>query len=142
MDTLTDITFTSSSWIIITVLAFIVADFVTGLLQAWINSCIQSHIMREGIGHKAIECAVMALAWVAQEALVFPPNLAWIDLRVFVAFYLCIMELTSILENINKAGIWVPKFLIRRLEAIKEDADEGYSVNKLGNNDDKKGTKS
>ncbi len=125
VEVLSEISFTSDIWIILIVAACIIADFITGFMQAWINNCIQSHIMREGIAHKTIECVILALAWVAWKAIVFPPSLRWIDIRVIVAIYLCLNELTSILENVNRAGIWVPKWVVKKLQGVKDKADEG-----------------
>lgn len=125
VETLSEITFTSDIWMIILVAAFITADFLTGIIQAWINSCIQSHVMREGIAHKALEAGVFGLSWVIQKAIVFPPELQWIDVRAMVVIYLCVMEMISILENLSKAGLWVPKFLVRRIESVKNQIDEG-----------------
>lgn len=124
-ETLTEISFTSDVWMIILVAAFICADFLTGIIQAWINACIRSHVMREGIAHKALEAGILGLSWVIQNAIIFPPALEWVDVRAMVTIYLCVMESVSILENLSKAGVWVPKFLVRRIESVKEQIDEG-----------------
>ena len=115
-ETLTEISFTSDVWMIILVAAFICADFLTG---------IRSHVMREGIAHKALEAGILGLSWVIQNAIVFPKALEWVDVRAMVTIYLCVMEAVRILENLSKAGVWVPKFLVRSIESVKEQIDEG-----------------
>lgn len=84
------------------VLAFILADLLTGLLAALKNKEFKSAVMREGLFHKLGELAAYGLALMCD---IFGPYVHIelpVDLATAVASYLAIMEIGSILENISK----------------------------------------
>lgn len=112
-----DLNFISVTWQIITPLCFSVADFVTGYIQAVINHNVESKKMRIGLLHKTLIFLVILLSFILD----FAFNLNYIS--SFVCVYVVIMEITSILENLKRAGINVGKFG-KTLEAKKEDVDE------------------
>lgn len=84
------------------VLAFILADLLTGFLAALKNREFKSAVMREGLFHKLGELAAYGLALMCD---IFAPyveiNLP-VNLATVVASYLTVMEIGSILENISK----------------------------------------
>ena len=125
IETLSQIDFASDAWMAILPAAFIVCDLITGFAQAWINACIQSRAMRVGIVHKILEGLIIALMWVTQAALIIPKTMWFADLRFWIALYYCFMETISIAENLNKAHVWVPKFLLHRMQEAKEKLDNG-----------------
>lgn len=86
-------------WQIITPLIFSVADIVTGYIQAIINKNVDSKVMREGLLHKILLIVIMILSFIMQ----FAFGVKFIS--VGVCIYICLMETTSILENLQKAGI-------------------------------------
>lgn len=91
--------FSNIIWQIITPLIFSVADIITGYIQAVINHDVQSVKMREGLLHKMLLVVILVLAFIMQ----FAFGLSFIS--VVVCLYICLMETTSILENLKKAGI-------------------------------------
>lgn len=119
------INFRSAAWMLLLPLAFIAFDLITGFAQAWIHSEIQSRVMRIGIVHKALEIGIIALFWIVKAALYIEVRHWWEDPRAWIAGYYCLMEAISIAENLNKAGVWVPKFLLHRMKEAKEAIDEG-----------------
>lgn len=99
--------FSNMVWQIITPLIFSLADIITGYIQAVINNNVDSKRMREGLLHKVLITIILCLSFVMQ----FAFNIKSISIGVCI--YICVMETTSILENLNKAGIdfKIAKFL-------------------------------
>lgn len=107
------IDFTSVYWQAGMTLIFMIADIVTGLMQAFINHNLDSQVMREGIIRKMVLIVVIILSFVAQFAFDIP------QISKIVCLYLIFMEVLSILENIKKAGIDLGKLG----ELIKDKVD-------------------
>lgn len=91
--------FTNIIWQIVTPLVFSLADIITGYIQAVINKDVQSQVMREGLLHKMLLIVILILSFIMQ----FAFNLKCIS--IVVCLYICLMETTSIFENLKKAGI-------------------------------------
>ena len=91
--------FSNIIWQIVTPLIFSLADIISGYIQAVINKNVYSQVMREGLLHKMLLLVVLILSFIMQ----FAFNLNFISIAV--CLYICIMETTSILENLQKAGI-------------------------------------
>lgn len=98
-DFIQNLDFTSHYWQICCILIFIVADIVTGYLQALINKNVESKKMREGIIHKMLLIIIVILSFVLDKT--FNINAIW----KFTSIYIIFMEITSILENVKKAHI-------------------------------------
>lgn len=96
---LQNLEFSNILWQILTPLIFSIVDILTGYIQAVINKDVDSKIMREGLLHKILLILIMLLSFILE----FAFNLHCIS--VGVCIYICVMELTSILENLKKAGI-------------------------------------
>jgi phage-related holin len=71
--------------------------------------------MREGLSHKAGELCILLIG----ELFTYGLQLSQIFM-VFVSFYIILMELISIAENIEKLGIWLPKFIKNAFRNAKE----------------------
>lgn len=87
--------------IIYTVLVFILADVVTGIVKSFKNKNFTSTIMREGFFHKFAEVISIMVVYAAQYLL---PNIGVnIGDTIFKTFaaYIVIMEIGSIIENIG-----------------------------------------
>lgn len=91
--------FSSIAWQIITPICFSLADILTGFIQALINKNPDSQIMRAGLLHKILIILVIILSFIIDLAF----NLNFIS--KIVCTYVVVMEITSILENLQKAGI-------------------------------------
>lgn len=92
--------FTSMVWQISATLLFMLADIITGFIQALINKNVDSQKMREGILRKMLLLLVIALSFIFQFSF-FNTNL----ISKFVCLYIIFMEIISLLENLSKAGI-------------------------------------
>lgn len=91
--------FSNIIWQIVTPLIFSLTDIITGYIQAVINKNVDSQVMREGLLHKMLLIVILILSFIMQFA--FGIKL----ISVGVCLYICLMETTSILENLQKAGI-------------------------------------
>lgn len=108
--------FTNIFWQGGATLIFMVADIITGFMQAIINKDVDSQKMREGIMRKGLLILVIILSFVAQYAFNIPA------VSKVVCLYIIFMEVISILENVKKAGIDLGK--LGELLKIKSDNTE------------------
>lgn len=92
---------TTGVWCIFAVVFFIIVDYVTGITKAIMQDNLSSKKMREGLGHKFAYLILVLVAWFIDEI-----NLH-VDLGLPVSVFvctvsgICLIELTSILENIT-----------------------------------------
>ena len=119
MEQLKQITFTHRYWIILLPLALMSADIITGWIQATINNKWDSTKMRIGLFRKSGELLVIVIAYVIYAAISLP-----VDVPAFVATYIVIMELISVCENLDQAGLPVPHWITRKLKKVADDLAE------------------
>ena len=92
---------TTDVWCVFAVVFFIIVDYVTGITKAIMQDNLSSKKMREGLGHKFAYFILVLVAWFIDEI-----NLH-VDLGLPVSVFvctvggICLIELTSILENIT-----------------------------------------
>lgn len=114
------IKFTRDYWLILLPLICAAADIVTGWIQASVNNAWDSTKMRKGLYRKGGELLAVLLTWVICIALVLP-----MDVTTFVAAYIVIMEVVSVIENLDQAGVPMPSWLTHKLQKVAKDLDEG-----------------
>lgn len=115
--------FTNSWYILIVPLVLMGFDFLSGFLKAWNAKNIQSSILRSGISKKFGEIIIIVLSLFLQYSIGLPK-----EISIFIAIYISIMEIISILENLEKLGVRIPKWIKERLaETLEEAADEGLN---------------
>lgn len=119
MESLQNITFTHRYWILLLPLALMTADIITGWIQASINNTWDSTKMRVGLFRKSGELLVVIVAYVIYAAISLP-----VDVPAFVASYIVIMEVISVFENLDLAGIPVPHWITRKLKKVADDLSE------------------
>ena len=103
-----------------TLLAFIVIDYMSGFIAAYINRELSSRVGFIGILKKTMYFFVLAVAHCVDAATGAGGVLQGIAVGVLIS-----NEGISILENCAKCGIPIPERLIRALAQIKgEDEDE------------------
>ena len=91
--------FSNYFWQIFTPVLFSFMDIISGYIQALINHDVDSSIMRQGLLHKILIILVIIMSCVLDVSF----NLSIIS--KFISIYIILMESTSILENLNKAGL-------------------------------------
>lgn len=115
-----EITFTHRYWVLLLPLVLMTADIVTGWIQATINNVWDSTKMRTGLFRKSGEMLVIVVAYVISVAISLP-----VDVPAWIAIYISIMEIISVCENLDQAGIPMPVWITRKLKKVAEDLSNG-----------------
>ena len=105
--------------LVVTVLSFIVIDYITGILVA-----ISEHKLNSAIGFKGIakKCWILIMIGVGN-LLDNALNLNGVMKTLVCTFYIA-NEGISILENGCKLGIPIPNKIVKVLKTLKEKADK------------------
>lgn len=103
---------------LMTLLAFVVIDYVSGVIGAYINRQLSSHIGFIGILKKVMYFFVIAVAHCVDSATGANGVLQNIVVGVMIA-----NEGISILENCAECGIPIPDRLLRALAQIRGDSE-------------------
>ena len=119
MEFIREISFTHRYWILFLPLFLMAADVITGWIQATINETWDSTKMRVGLYRKSGEILVIVIAYVIYAAINLP-----VDMPAFIAGYIIIMEIISVAENLDEAGLPVPRWVTRRLKKVADDLSE------------------
>lgn len=107
MDLLAKIHFASYKWIMILPCAMMAIDIVTGFLAAWfVQKNFESAKMRAGLVKKVGEILIILMGIMFTTGMQLPPYI----LKA-ISLYILLMECLSIIENLNKMGVPLPKFL-------------------------------
>lgn len=101
-------------------LAFVIIDYVTGLLAAGSKGKLSSAIGFEGIARKVVIFLLVAVAHLIDVSL-GGNNDIFRDATIF--FYIA-NELISIIENAGRAGLPVPEKLANAVEVLRGNKNE------------------
>lgn len=87
-------------WALFATLFFVTTDYLTGIVKAIMQGNLSSQKMREGLGHKFAYLALITVAY-AIDTVNTHVSLG-LPINVFIATVggVCLIELTSILENV------------------------------------------
>lgn len=122
--------FTTIFWQGGATLLFMIGDFISGLMQAFINKNVDSQKMREGLVRKSLLILIMILSFVAQYAFNIP------TISKVVCIYIIIMEVISILENCKKAGIDLGKLgEVLKIKRENEEIDVNINLERKNKNE-------
>ena len=124
MESLKNVTFTGRHWILLLPLILMAADIITGWIQATINGTWDSTKMRTGLFRKSGELLVVVVAYVISVAIALP-----FDVTAFISGYIIIMEILSVCENLDQAGLPVPTWITRRLGKIAKSLSDDDPLN-------------
>ena len=113
---LSELQFSHLYWVFLLPAVCAAADIITGWIQATINSCWDSTKMRKGLYRKGGEMLVVVLAYVIYIALSIH-----VEIVKGVAVYIVIMELVSVIENLDLAGVPMPTWITHRLKKIADE---------------------
>lgn len=97
-------------------LACVVADFVTGIIASCILHEVCSSIGYRGILKKMLMFVLVYLVWYISPSLM--NSYALFDITVL--FYIC-NEFFSIVENLTKCGVPLPKKLVSFIKKLEDD---------------------
>lgn len=116
---LNNLKFTSDFWLVMLPSILMALDVATGFINAWAKNIIQSSIMRQGLARKFGELTVIAIGQLFFYGLGLPKYCVG-----FISFYIILMELVSIAENLDKLGVPIPKFIKKVLSNANKKIDE------------------
>lgn len=80
--------------------AFILLDFVTGLVKAFKKKEFTSSVMRQGLFHKAGSILVVMFGALVDYAQAYIDLGVSIPVATTICIYICLMEIGSIIENV------------------------------------------
>lgn len=95
---------------------FMVLDYVTGLLRAYVNKEVSSDVGLKGIARKAVIFVVLIVA-VLLDRLLNTGN--WV-FRTLICYFYIANESISLLENCAGLGLPIPEKLKEALAQLKE----------------------
>lgn len=114
---------------IIVLAVVMIIDYITGMISAWHNSELSSKKGLFGIVKKlcylALVCVGMGVDWLIYSGMVqigIAMNYT-IFFGILVAIWLIINELISILENLNRIGVPLPKFITAVVKKLKNTVE-------------------
>lgn len=108
-----------SLYILIVPCVLAACDYLTGFIKAWRDKNIQSGKLREGLSKKFGEMLIIIISLFLQYSIGLPD-----EISSFIAIYVSLTELVSILENLAKLGVKIPEWLSKRLAGLAEEIDE------------------
>jgi toxin secretion/phage lysis holin len=127
---------------LIILVVFIILDYISGMVAAWVKKEISSRIGIKGIVKKLCYMLIVAVGmvvdWVVHKSLLMvnvKVSEEFIIFGLVVIIWLIINESISILENASEIGAPLPPFLIsviKRLKKTVEKKAEGKVENALG----------
>ena len=104
-----NIQFSSTWWAIASPLILIIIDVLTGVVIAWKNNNFMSSKMRAGLSKKFGELVYVIIGILIKFAI-------GVDLILhFAVGYICLMEISSLLENCDKLGVKLPPNIQKRI---------------------------
>ena len=104
IDIIKTLHFTNMAWLLLLPVAMMAIDIVTGVINAWKQKDFQSTKMRAGLAKKAGELLIIVVGVLFTYGLGVPDYII-----KFISLYIIVMELMSIIENIDKLGVPLPK---------------------------------
>ena len=129
MEVLDKITYTHSYWTLLLPIIMMGADVLTGWIQASVNGTWDSTKMRKGLFRKSGEIVILVLSYVIQIAIALP-----INIFMFISIYVCVMEVLSVIENLDQAGLPVPAWITKRLKKAMDAMVTGDEETEEKNN--------
>ena len=106
--------------------AFIVLDFITGLIKALATHSFTSTKMRQGLFHKVALLLCMILGFLVDHAQGYIDLGITVPVAAAVCVYICLMETASIIENICKINPEiVPGKLATLFGGLRSDGKDG-----------------
>lgn len=106
LETFKELHFQSMFWLLMLPSAMMAIDVITGLMGAWIRKDFQSTKMRGGLAKKAGELLVILIGILFTYGMGIPQQIL-----SCLSLYIVLMELMSIVENLDQLGVPLPKAL-------------------------------
>jgi toxin secretion/phage lysis holin len=107
--------FTNTVWVLMIPVSLMGIDVLTGYLNAWLKHDVKSYRMRQGLVKKCGEILVLLIGKIFEYGLGLPSII-----MNAISFYIILMELVSVIENLDKIGVPIPKFLKKGLHQMSD----------------------
>jgi toxin secretion/phage lysis holin len=101
-------------------LAFVILDYVSGFIAAAIAGKLNSNVGMKGIARKVAVFFVVAVAHMMDVALGYDGHM----LRDATIFFFLANEALSILENVGRIGVPVPRTLQKAIDILRDKSGE------------------
>ena len=116
--------FVKNLYFIVIFWAFFCLDFILGFSNAWKRKCISSRKMKESIPKFIGYNSVIILCLLFDTLIYLGTGFELIDTispltKIFVVS-ISFNEFISCIENAHKLGIYIPKFLYKLVEVLKD----------------------
>ena len=98
---------------------FVVLDYITGVLVAWLNHTLNSEVGFKGLAKKALILVILIVAVCLDRLL---NNDGWV-FRTLVCYFYIANEGISILENAGNLGVPIPNKIKNALEQLNKDEE-------------------
>jgi toxin secretion/phage lysis holin len=115
------LTFLFGGWdmCIMVTASFMLIDYSTGLIVAWINKAVSSSVGFKGILKKSLILVVIIVATLLDRLL---NDGVWV-FRTLTCYFFIANEGISIIENTTKVGVPWPTKLVDALEQLKDKGE-------------------
>lgn len=110
--------------LLITLVVFVILDYITGMISAGINHKLSSSVGFKGIAKKVF---IFAIVGVANLIDMYILKGGYNVLRTAVIFFYIGNEGISILENAGECGLPIPTKIRQLLEQLRDKGDKGES---------------
>ena len=114
--------FRNTFWYLMLPMILMGVDIATGFVNAWIHKEISSSRLRSGLGKKIGEVSILVIGELFTYALRLPK-----DMMKFFAAYIILIEIISIIENLDKLGVPIPGNIKKVVNNTYDELKEGKS---------------
>lgn len=118
-EVLSKLSFRNDFWVVMLPSILMALDVATGFANAWAKNIIKSSVMREGLARKFGELVIIAIGQLFFYGAGLPKYCV-----AFISFYIILMELVSIAENLDKLGVPIPKFIKKVLSNAEKQIEK------------------
>lgn len=115
---------------LIVLLGVMIADYVSGMIKAWINAELSSKIGIKGIVKKLCYALVIIVASCVDWLIATGLTAVGTEIKrtyyfgILVTVWLIINEMISILENLSTIGVPLPGFLNKVIKRLKSSVEK------------------
>lgn len=115
---------------LIMLLIVMIADYISGMIKAWMNAELSSKIGIKGIVKKLCYSLVVIVASCVDWLIVTGLTAIGTEIKrtyyfgILVTIWLIINELISILENLSQIGVPLPGFLSKIVKRLKSSVEK------------------
>lgn len=112
--------FRNELWVLFIPLGLMAIDVLTGVIKAWAKNNFETRVMRTGLAKKAGEILILVVGELISFGLMLPDTV-----MNCISFYIIFMEAMSIIENIDRLGVPIPKFVKDVINNTNETLQNG-----------------